>query len=493
MSVLSELEPADVFYYFEEISRIPHGSYHEKEISDYLVHFAKEHDLEVWQDELYNVVMKVPATMGREKEEPLILQGHMDMVCEKKAGTAIDMEQEGLSLYVDEDYICAKDTTLGGDDGIALAYMLAIATDEGLSHPLLEYIITVSEEVGMEGASEIDLSMLKGKCMLNLDSEEEGIFLTSCAGGIATISTLPVAWAKSPELLWYELSVTGLVGGHSGCEIDKGRANANRVLGRVLYEMKKQIPFSIHAMEGGKKDNVIPIVAKVILGLEERDISEAECIIAELEAVLRAEYAKSDASITLEWKQYMEEAESDNRQSRLVLDYESLEKVLTLLMALPDGVQGMSMSVPGLVETSLNLGIMRLEQEHLFLQHSIRSSVATRKEEVASRVESLVCALGGSLERKGDYPAWEYKEESEIRPRLIALYEKMYGKKPVVEGIHAGLECGLLAGKLKGLDCVSMGPDILDIHTTEERLSISSTKRVYEFLKAFLEQKQGAL
>lgn len=499
MRVLSELEPAEVFYYFEEISRIPHGSYHEKEISDYLVHFAKEHDLEVWQDELYNVVMKVPATAGREQEEPLILQGHMDMVCEKKAGAVIDMEQEGLSLYVDEDYICAKDTTLGGDDGIALAYMLAIATDETLSHPPLEYIITVSEEVGMEGAAGIDLSMLKGKCMLNLDSEEEGIFLTSCAGGVSTIFTLPVAWAKSPELLWYELSVTGLVGGHSGCEIDKGRANANRVLGRVLYEMKKQVPFSICALEGGKKDNAIPIEAKVILGLEEQELSKTECMIAELEAVLRAEYAKTDASITLEWKQYTEEGEqgkqpvNDNRQSRLVLDYESLENVIALLMALPNGVQGMSMSVPGLVETSLNLGIMKLNQEHLFLQYSIRSSVATRKEEVVSQVESLVCALGGSMERKGDYPAWEYKEESMVRPRLTALYEKMYGKKPVVQGIHAGLECGLLAGKIKELDCVSMGPDILDIHTTEERLSISSTKRVYEFLRAFLEQRQGVL
>lgn len=495
MSVLSELEPADVFYYFEEISGIPHGSYHEKEISDYLVKFAKENDLEVWQDELYNVVMKVPASAGREQEAPLILQGHMDMVCEKKAGAAIDMEQEGLTLYCEEDYVCAKDTTLGGDDGIALAYMLAIAADETLSHPPLEYIITVSEEVGMEGASGIDLSMLNGQCMLNLDSEEEGIFLTSCAGGISTISTLPVAWAMSPEILWYELSVTGLVGGHSGCEIDKGRANAVRVLGRVLYEMKKQVPFSIYAMEGGKKDNAIPVEAKVILGLEEQELSKAECMIAELEAVLRAEYAKSDAGITLEWKQYTEEGKqgnssgNDNRQSRLVLDYYSLEKVIALLMALPDGVQGMSMSVPGLVETSLNLGIMRLDQEHLFLQHSIRSSVATRKEEVVSRVESLVCALGGSLERKGDYPAWEYKEESAIRPRLIALYEKMYGKTPVVQGIHAGLECGLLAGKIKGLDCVSMGPDILDIHTTEERLSISSTKRVYEFLKAFLEQR----
>ncbi|MDE5864366.1 MAG: aminoacyl-histidine dipeptidase [Lachnospiraceae bacterium] len=475
MSVLSELKPQRVFYYFEEISRIPRGSYHEKAISDYLVNFAREHNLEVYQDSLYNVVMLVPASEGRESEEPLILQGHMDMVCEKNPGADIDMEKEGLNLQVEGDYVSAKDTTLGGDDGIALAYMLAIADDREISHPDLEYIITVSEEVGMEGAKGIDLSMLKGHCMLNLDSEEEGIFLSSCAGGLTTVSTIPVKRRDSEVLNWYEVTVTGLLGGHSGCEIHKGRGNADLILGRVLYEIRDKVPFALCSLEGGKKNNAIPLEATAQIGVEEQSASLVETICERLKAVLQSEYAKSDANVDIRLTQ-------QSVESRRVLDEDSLDRMITLLMTLPNGVQDMSMSVPGLVETSLNLGILKLNEDHLFLQNAIRSSVTTKKHYIACRVESLVKKLGGEVKRQGEYPAWEYREESVIRPKAVDLYEKMYGKAPVVEGIHAGLECGLLAGKIKELDCISMGPDILDIHTTSERLSIASVGRVYEFL-----------
>lgn len=475
MGILSELEPQRVFYYFEEISRIPRGSYHEKSISDYLVNFAKEHNLQIYQDSLYNVVMLVPASEGRESEEPLILQGHMDMVCEKSPEMDIDMEKEGLNLQIEGDYVSAKDTTLGGDDGIAIAYMLAIADDRGISHPDLEYIITVSEEVGMEGAKGIDLSMLKGRRMLNLDSEEEGIFLSSCAGGLSTVSTVPVKRRDSELLNWYEVTVTGLLGGHSGCEIDKERGNADLILGRVLYEIRDKIPFALCSLEGGKKDNAIPPEAMAEIGVGKKDASVLETLGEEMRTVLQSEYAQSDAAVDIRLVRQGEEA-------RKVLDEGSLNRVLTLLMTLPDGVQDMSMSVPGLVETSLNLGIVRLNEDHLFLQHAIRSSVTTRKHYVASRVESLVKSLGGEVRRQGEYPAWEYREESVIRPRAVELYEKLYGKTPVVEGIHAGLECGLLAAKIKELDCISLGPDILDIHTTSERLSIASVGRVYEFL-----------
>lgn len=479
MGILSGLEPHRVFYYFEEICKIPHGSYHEKAISDYLAGFAREHNLEYYQDDLYNVVMLVPASAGREKEEPLIMQGHMDMVCEKKAGASIDMEKDGLVLQVEGDYISAKDTTLGGDDGIAVAYMLAIADDITISHPPLEFIITVSEEVGMEGANGIDLSMLKGSRMLNLDSEEEGIFLSSCAGGLSTKSILPVVREQSKELVWYEITVKGLLGGHSGCEIDKGRGNANLILGRVLHDIREEISFSLYDLEGGKKDNAIPLEAIAQIGIEEADAETLEAVCTKLEAVLKSEYAKPDPGITVQVKK-------QNTESRKALNADSLFKVLTLLMVLPNGIQGMSMSVAGLVETSLNLGIVRMNEEHLFLQHAIRSSVTTRKYYVAAQVESLITALGGTVSRQGEYPAWEYKEDSVVRPKVIALYEKMYGKTPVVEGIHAGLECGLLAGKIKDLDCISMGPDIFDIHTTSERLSISSAKRVYDFLLEFM-------
>ncbi len=483
MGVLSDLEPKRVFYYFEEISKIPHGSYHEKEISDYLVNFAKEHDILCYQDELYNVVMQVSASEGYEQEKPVILQGHMDMVCEKTADSDIDMEKEGLRLETDGQYVYAKDTTLGGDDGIAIAYMLAIAESEEIAHPPLELIFTVSEEVGMEGANGIDLSMLKGHQMLNLDSEEEGIFLTSCAGGISTRSRLPIGRIQSDELDWYELEITGLLGGHSGCEIDKGRANANKILGRVLEEIRKEVAFSLYEMEGGKKDNAIPLFARACIGVEREESVAVERKITELNSVLKKEYAGADSDIAIQFRK------SEEAGRKMVLEEQSLSDVLLLLLALPDGVQNMSTSVEGLVETSLNLGILLLKEDHLFLQHSIRSSVTSKKQYVVKRVQLIVNRLGGSVECTGDYPAWEYKEESVVRPKIIALYEEMYGKTPVVEGIHAGLECGLLAGKISNLDCVSMGPDILDIHTTQERLDIESTKRVYEFLIEYLQRR----
>lgn len=484
MAVLSELEPKRVFHYFEEICGIPHGSYHEKEISDYLVAFAKEHELEHYQDDLYNVVMLVPASEGYENEEPIIMQGHMDMVCEKKPGADIDMEKEGLRLAIDEDYVYAKDTTLGGDDGIAVAYMLAIAEDKTIPHPPLEYIITVSEEVGMEGAAAVDLSMLKGNRMLNIDSEEEGIFLTSCAGGLSAHVSIPVIWETSADLNWYEITVSGLQGGHSGVEINKERANSNKVIGRVLYELKDKVSYKLQALEGGAKDNAIPLYASAMIGMKKKYESDAMAVVQELDKVLKTEYAVSDAGIQVSLVTSNERADN-----KLTLDDESLDKVITFLMSVPNGVQNMSMSVPGLVETSLNMGVLKLKEEFLFTQHAVRSSVTTKKYYVANQMKTLARSLGGKVVCKGEYPAWEYKQESVVRDRVVELYREMYGKEPVMEGIHAGLECGLLADKIQNLDCVSMGPDILDIHTPAERLSISSTKRVYEFLLAFLKQK----
>lgn len=480
MAALEDLEPERVFYYFEEISKIPRGSYHEKAISDYLVDFAKKRGLTVYQDALHNVVILVPASKGYEAEEPVILQGHMDMVCEKAKDADIDMEREGLTLLHDERYVFAKDTTLGGDDGIAIAYMLAIAEASDILHPALELVVTVCEEVGMEGASGIDLSMLKGRRMLNLDSEEEGVFLSSCAGGLSTCSTLPVNFRMSEPLLWYELSVSGLLGGHSGTEIGKGRANANRILGRVFFALEQEISFFATEMEGGGKDNVIPSQAAAVIGIKPEQVGKAQELVSRVGEIIRAEYGKADPGIIVEMKSV------GAAESRMVVEEPCLANIITLLMTLPEGVQAMSMSVPGLVETSLNLGIMKLNKDHLLLQHAIRSSVTTRKHYVAAQIERLVAGLGGSVERKGEYPAWEYKEESVVRRRVTDLYEKMYGKAPVVEGIHAGLECGLIAGKLLGLDCVAMGPDIHDIHTVSERMDIASVKRVYEFLIEYL-------
>ncbi len=483
MSILTNLQPERVFHYFEEICQIPHGSYNEKQISDYLVEYAKKQGLEYYQDELYNVIMLVPASAGYESEEPIILQGHMDMVCEKMPGAAVDMEKEGLQIAVDGDYIYAKDTTLGGDDGIAIAYMLAIAEDKTLAHPPLEYIITVSEEVGMDGAAGIDLSVLKGNRMLNIDSEEEGIFLTSCAGGVSVHSMIPVVWERSTDLSWYEVTVSGLQGGHSGVEINKERANSNQVIGRVLHGIHKNTEFKLHFLEGGAKDNAIPLYASAVIGIEHTQADTVQKSVSEISDILKTEYAVADPNIEVTFKAVEENVK------KLTLDNESVRKVLAFLMTVPNGIQAMSMDVPGLVETSLNMGVMRLEEGYLSTRHAVRSSVTSKKYYVAEQLGVLAKTLGGSIECMGEYPAWEYRQDSVVRERVMSLYEKMYEKEPIMEGIHAGLECGLLAEKIPNLDCVSLGPNILDIHTPAERLSISSTKRVYEFLIEFLKQK----
>lgn len=474
MRVLENLEPKNVFYFFEEISRIPRPSYKEGKISDYLVNFAKERNLEVYQDDLKNVIIIKEATKGYEDVEPLILQGHMDMVCEKEPDCTIDFENDPLSLEIDGDYITAQGTTLGGDDGIAVAYALAILDSDTIEHPRLEVVITVSEEVGMDGANGIDLSMLKGKKVLNLDSEEEGHMLASCAGGCTTVCTLPLAFEKKSGEV-FEIHIFGLLGGHSGGEIDKERANSNLLMGRFLLRLSEKIPFALISLAGGSKDNAIPreTTAKIMLKAGEADLAAKE--VQAYQEILTNEYQSSDKNIRIEGKAL---GMSEER----VTTKEGAKKVTILLNHLPAGIQRMSMDIKGLVETSLNLGILYMEDNAVVLKYSVRSSVKTQKELLVEKIKSLTEWLGGSISVYGDYPAWEYKKDSKLREDMIAVYERMYGEKPSVEAIHAGLECGILSAKIPGMDAVSIGPDMVDIHTTGEKLSISSTKRVWEYV-----------
>lgn len=475
MAVLENLEPKKVFHYFEEICNIPHPSYKEKKISDYLVNFAKEHGLEYYQDDLYNVIMIAPATEGYENEEPVILQGHMDMVCEKAPGVEIDFENEGLKLMIDGDYVTADGTTLGGDDGIAIAYALAILDSPKIAHPRLEVIITVSEEVGMEGATGIDLSMLKGHKLLNLDSEAEGVMTVSCAGGNSSICHIPMNY-ETAEGTSLTVAVKGLKGGHSGVEIDKGRANANLVMGRLLLTLDQAgLECRMAALEGGAKQNAIPreATAQLIVAMEKKDAVTA--LLQETIAHVKNEYATTDPDITLEITE-------QGTASAQVLTRESKEKAVLLINNLPGGIQTMSADIEGLVETSLNMGIVALNEKELHLEFAVRSSVISARDAVTARIRNLVEFVGGSLEVTGIYPAWEYKKDSVMREDAVRIFEQMYGKTPKIEAIHAGLECGILAGKIGDLDGISIGPDMIGIHTFEEKLSISSTKRVYEFV-----------
>ena len=480
MMLSEELYPQRVFYYFEQIAAIPHGSRNTKAISDFLVNFAKEHNLVWYQDENNNVVIVKEASAGYEAAEPIIIQGHMDMVCEKEKGVDIDFEKDGLKLYIDGDFLKAEGTTLGGDDGIAVAYALALLDSQEIAHPKLEVVITVDEEIGMLGADAIDLSMLTGHTMLNIDSDVEGSFLTGCAGGMAVNVTLPIKRVmQSGEKV--ALTITGLEGGHSGSEIDKEHGNANILMGRLLRALFEETPFGIISLAGGLKDNAIPRECVTELLVPQENVNLVKEIADKLDIELKKEFMTADPSVCIEF-------EDLGKKEERILEFGSVSRVIFYLRSVPNGVQHMSQVMHGMVETSLNLGIMELKEDALHTVTSIRSSVGTRKADLLDRVTAIVELLGGEAEVEGDYPAWEYKQDSSLRPQIAKVYKQLYGKDPVFETIHAGLECGLLSEKIKNLDCVSFGPDNFDIHTPKERLSISSTGRVWDFIVEFLRQ-----
>ena len=481
MGVLSNLEPQNVFHFFEEITKIPHGSGNVGQISDYLVKFARDRGLFCIQDELKNIIIVKEAVPGYEDEPIVILQGHMDMVAVKKPDCDIDMAKEGLRIAVRGDEIYAQGTSLGGDDGIAVAYALALLDSDTIKHPRLEVIVTVDEEVGMDGARGIDLSMLTGNRMVNLDSEDEGIFLTSCAGGARIKGKLPLSEAQRQGVA-VEVTVGGLLGGHSGGEIHKERGNSNCLMGRLLYRLAETFDIGISRLQGGLADNAIPRETKAVLVVEERDKEAILDVVKTVEGEIRAELSSKDPGAFL--------AAGEGRPgSWLCTTAEDTAKAAAWLIALPNGVQAMSADMHGLVETSLNLGILSYEDGSLLADFSVRSSVESAKQALIDRLCAVIGLAGGSFSVSGDYPGWKYRKDSPLREKMTALYEKMYGKAPKVEAIHAGLECGILGSKIADLDCVSMGPDMKDIHTTEETLSISSTGRVWEFLVRLLEEK----
>lgn len=481
MDVLKNLEPASVFHFFEEICSIPHTSFHEKQLSDYCVAFAKERNLYYEQDELGNVIIIADATEGYETVEPIILQGHLDMVGDKAPDCDLDLEKDGLRLGIDGDWIYAHGTTLGGDDGIAVAYGLAVLAADDIPHPRLEVVFTVSEEVGLLGAAGIDLSCCKAKRLLNIDSEEEGIFTVGCAGGIRVQSDIPVQRITASGIR-LDLRFDGILGGHSGIEINNGLANANVLAGRFLMNLKKNCSFEVLALEGGVKENVIPKDACFSLLIDPSELPAVEQTLTRFNEELKKEYASSDPNTAL----IMTVGDSVTAS---VLDPDSKEKLLSALNLMPNGVQAMCIDLPGLVETSLNMGIVSLTEDNLQLCFSIRSSVSSAKEYVIEKVTLFTEFLGGTVSKSGDYPAWPLARESAFRDQCIDIYKQLYGKEPQVVTIHAGLECGLLSEKIEGLDCISIGPNLKEIHTIKERASISSIARVWEFVKAVLAYK----
>lgn len=478
--VLVDLKPQKVMYYFEEISSIPRGSKNTKGISDYCVKFAKERSLFYIQDELNNVIIKKNASIGREEDPGVIIQGHLDMVTEKKEKSNHDFLKDGLKLYVDGDFIKADGTTLGADNGIAIAYALAILDSSDISHPPLEVIFTVDEEIGMDGAKFIDLENLEGKYLLNLDNEEEGVLIAGCAGGARVKVDFQIYKIKKYGRA-IEFKITGLKGGHSGVLIHKERANAAILAGILLYKLSSIYEFSLLSFKSGNKDNAIPRDAEftIIPNDEEVDL----CIekISKMSKVLFNEYSKVDPDIhilsrVLEVNEYIS------------LDKMSNKKVLDFLFLTPNGVINRSTYINDLVETSLNLGISELFEDKFSFSYSVRSSVESRKNLLIEKIESLSKLLGANVFVDGIYPSWEYRKDSNLRDLMSKIYKEKTGKDLKIEVIHAGLECGYILSKRPEIDAVSYGPDMYDIHTTEERISISSIEKTYEFLIDILKE-----
>lgn len=489
-TIFENLEPARVLYYFEKICSIPHGSGNTAAISDYLKSFGVEHRLETYQDEVGNIIIIKEASDGYENEPGILLQGHMDMVAVSRPELNMDMTKEGLKLAIDGDKIYAEGTSLGGDDGIAVAYGLALLEDEALNHPRLELLITVDEEVGMDGARVVDLSMCKANRLLNLDSEDEGIFLTGCAGGARVTHLIPMETVTLSEedledCKTLSLKIDGLKGGHSGCEIHTERGNANKLMGRLLYEVSRECQgMLLTELSGGVADNAIPAECTATLLIPvtlENNLKEA---ITTFRGAVKEELSTRDPGFNLETK-WIEQTTPRNAFQ--------MNQALLYLISVPNGVQNYSQDVAGLVETSLNLGIMKLsiQGKKAFLQteFAVRSSIESAKEELFQKLYAVATLAGGNHTIAGNYPGWAYRKDSPLREKMIRIFEEMYGAAPKVEAIHAGLECGLLGSKIEDLDCVSIGPDMSNIHSFNETLSLSSTKRVYEFIRKVIETK----
>ena len=482
MGVLEGIEPKNVFKYFEEICNIPHGSGNMEAISAYCVSFAVERGLECERDDSNNVLIRKKGSAGCEQAAPLLLQGHLDMVCEKNFDydPKFDFNKDPLRLAVMDDMVYAKGTTLGGDDGIAVAYMLAILDDDTLKHPPLECLFTTDEETGMIGMAAFDTTSIKARRMINIDNETEGEILTSSAGGRKVHCHIPIRFVKKSGLA-YDIVICGLLGGHSGSEIDKYRGNANLLMGRLLHCLSGRLDYSIYYLKGGLQDNAIPREAKASVIIDSKDAAIFEDFITEFELTIINEYRKIEDNITI----YCE-AKGDSTES--VLTDKTQERVIFLLMTVPDGITKMCPEAESIVQTSSNAGIMRLRDEYFSLIISIRSSIKSEKIALSDKIRYLTETIGGEYIEESDYPAWEYREKSPLRTITANTYEELFNKKPRVTAIHAGLECGIMYDKIGGMDIISIGPDIEDIHTPKEKLSIDSVRRTWQLLVKVMEK-----
>jgi dipeptidase D len=487
MKILSSLKPEKVFNFFEEISAIPRGSKNEEQISEYLLNFGKSRGLETIQDKALNIIIKKDATPGYETIPAIIIQGHMDMVWEKNLDTEFDFENEGLKLLIDGDFIKAKGTTLGADNGIAVAFALTILDSNDIPHPKLEVLLTSDEETGMSGAMALDGSLLEGKYLFNIDTEEEGEIYVSCSGGNRTTFTIPVTYTDTILESFYNISIRGLFGGHSGMEIQLQRGNSNKIMGRILKAISDKLTINLIEINGGSKTNAIPREGDALISVAKKDIKILNEIVADVTKNIIEELRVSDAGVKISI------TEAKETKPPKVMDSDTTNRVINTLFLYPNGVQRMSLDIEGLVETSLNLGVLTTEDKGVVLQSAIRSSVDAAKALLTKEVETLAVITGAKFEQGASYPAWKFNPNSKLQDMALEVHEKSTGKKAGIKAIHAGLECGLLGEKLPDCDMISFGPNMFDVHTPEEKLSISSVENVWSFLLDLLKSSKDYL
>ncbi|WP_270573690.1 aminoacyl-histidine dipeptidase [Candidatus Collinsella stercoripullorum] len=472
--IITGYQPEKLFQYFEDISAIPRGSGNEKGISDFLVAFARERGLDVYQDEVYNVIIRKPASAGAEGAAPVMMQGHIDMVCDKLAGVEHDFERDGLELVVEDGVLTANGTTLGADNGIAVALMMTVLDDDTLVHPALECVFTTDEETGLVGAETLDKSQISARIMINLDSEEEGVATVSCAGGVTVTLTRGLALEHVDGSL-LTVAISGLLGGHSGSDIHLERGNADLLMARIVEQVLRGTDARLVSFDGGSKDNAITRECTARLVLDAADAQRAAGIARAVAQDIAAELEVFDPSFACA----VEVADGASADAMSAEDAWALVRTIRLA---PNGVLRRNVAADGFVEVSSNLGVVATEGASVRMLLAPRSSIASLQEEIKDRIQTLADAFGFSASFDNEYPGWSYTEHSHVREVFQASYRELFGEELKIESIHAGLECGLFTEALPGLDAIAVGPTLADVHTPDEHMPLDSAERFYELL-----------
>ena len=474
------LEPSAVFGYFEQICNIPHGSKHEEQISAFLQQFGKELGYETIADEVGNVLIKKPATPGYEDRKCVILQGHMDMVCDKRPDVVHDFTKDPIRLVVDGDWLKAQGTTLGADNGIGVAAAMAVLADKTLKHGPVNCLFTIDEETGLTGAQALDKNLLQGDILINLDSEDEGEIFIGCAGGVCNYADFRFVWDRvAGDMFFMKAEISNLTGGHSGDDISKGRANANKLLNRFLCRIAQKYEFYLCEINGGSLHNAIPRDASAVFAVQSADKESVRVDFNIFAAEVRDEYSVTEPDMRL----VLQSTDATHR----CIDKETTNGLLKSINAVFNGVFAMSQDVPGLVETSSNLASVRMNENTISITTSQRSSIESARDNVSQSVRSAFELGGAKVVTKGHYPGWKPNMNSQIMKVACEQYTALFGGEAKIKAIHAGLECGLFLEKAPHLDMISFGPTMRGVHSPDERLSISSTERFWQHLVALLE------